>query len=214
MAEIVRVAMTGDIGPLKWPQRCPRCGASKELIYLDGRAARESASPGLGYWRFRREYFNIPILMCRDHAIANQIGGWLLARTMFLMMGRGFLYISIFTSLVLLSQFVTGQRSLVQFIHTTPGTIIGYLALGWVGGCALLWARRVAAVRAIRLDPDTDVAVLRFADADYARDFKKANSKATSSRLADPPFFLARASFWKTVLVLGLFAFIAYKTSH
>src|SRR5690349_19058971 len=37
MAEIVRVAMTGGIGPLKWPQRCPRCGTSRELIYLDGR---------------------------------------------------------------------------------------------------------------------------------------------------------------------------------
>ena len=213
MAEIVRVAMTGDIGPLKWPQRCPRCGSTKELIYLDGRAARESATPGLGYWRFRREGFNIPILMCRDHAISNQIGGRLLERTMFLMAGRGFLYISIFTSLILLFQFVTRQRSPVQFIHTTPKEFIGYLALGWIGAWALLWARRVAAVRAIRLDPDTDVVVLRFADPDYARDFKKANSKATS-RLADPPFFLARASFWKMVLVIGLFAFIAYKTSH
>jgi hypothetical protein len=213
MAETVRVAMTGNIGPLKWPQRCPRCGATKELIYLDGRAARESAGPGLGYWWFRREYFNIPILMCRDHAISNQIGGRLLERTMFLMMGRAFLYLSMFTSIILLSQFVTRQRSLAH-IQDTPGVFIGYLALGWVGAWALLWARRVAVVRAIRLDPDTDVAVLRFADPDYARDFKKANSKATSSRLADPPFFLARPSFWKTVLVIGLIAFIAYKTSH
>lgn len=214
MAEIVRVAMTGDTGPLKWPQRCPRCGSSKELIYLDGRAARESATPGLGYWRFRRESYSISILMCRRHAIPNQIGGRLLERTMFIMALRGFLYLSMLMSLGLVFQIATGQRTLTQSIHGAPALFLGYLAAGWGGAWALIWARRVSAVRPLRLDPDTDVVVLRFADEKYARDFKKANIKATSRELAGAPVFFARPSFWKMVLVLALLAFIVYRVSH
>jgi hypothetical protein len=66
----------------------------------------------------------------------------------------------------------------------------------------------------LRLDRDQDVGVLRFADEQYARDFKKANSKATSKTLTEPPAFFARPSFWKRVFVLALVAFIAHKVTH
>ena len=88
------------------------------------------------------------------------------------------------------------------------------MAAGWGGAWALLWARRVSAVRTLRLDADQDVAVLRFVDEQYARDFKKANSKATSKALTEAPAFFARPSFWKVVFVLGLVAFIAHKVAH
>jgi hypothetical protein len=123
---------------------------------------------------------------------------------------RGAIYISLFLSLVLAYQFATGQRSPTEFVHTAPAALLGYLAAGWVGTWALLWARRVSAVRTLRLDPDDDVAVLRFADEEYAREFKKLNKTATSNALAGAPFFFARPSFWKMVLILGLVAFIAH----
>ena len=131
-----------------------------------------------------------------------------------MMLGRGFLYLSIYSSLALAFQLATGHRTLKQLADTAPPTeFLVYLVLGWVGAAALLWARRVSAVRTVRLDRDQDVAVLRFADDQYARDFKKANPKATSKELTAAPPFFARPSFWKVVLVLGLVAFIAHKVS-
>ena len=214
MAEIVRIAVTGGTGPLKWPQRCPRCGTSNDLMYHDGRVARESVSLGLGFWRFRRESVTLSILMCRRHALANEIGMKLLERGMVMMALRGLIYISLSLSLICAFQFATGQRRPMEFVHSAPAAFLAYMAAGWVGAWALLWARRVSAVRTLRLDSDQDVAVLRFADQQYARDFKKANSKATSKVLTDPPAFFARPSFWKVVFVLGLVAFIAHKVAH
>ena len=214
MAEIVRIAVTGDIGPLKWPQRCPRCGTSKDLIYHDGRVARESVSLGFGFWRFRRESATFSILMCRRHALSNELGAKLLEPGMVMMAVRGMIYISLLTSVVCVSQFATGQRTPTEFVHSTPAAFLCFMAAGWGGAWALLWARRVSVVRTMRLDSDQDVGVLRFADQQYARDFKKANSKATSKTLTEPPAFFLRPSFWKMVFVLALVAFIAHKVNH
>jgi hypothetical protein len=215
VAEIVRIAVTGNTGPLKWPQRCPRCGTSSDLTYFDGRVSRESVSLGLGYWRFRRESANFPILMCRRHAFSNQLGSWLLRPGIFMMLGRGFLYLSMYSSLVIAFQLVTGRRTVQQLVDTAPPMpFLVYLVMGWVAAGALLWARRVSAVRTVRLDRDQDVAVLRFADDQYAREFKKANPKATSKELTAAPPLFARPSFWKVVLVVGLVAFIVHMTSH
>jgi hypothetical protein len=153
--------------------------------------------------------------MCRRHAFSNQLGSWLLRPGIFMMLGRGFLYLSMYSSLVIAFQLVTGRRTVQQLVDTAPPMpFLVYLVMGWVAAGALLWARRVSAVRTVRLDRDQDVAVLRFADDQYAREFKKANPKATSKELTAALPFFARPSFWKVVLVVGLVAFVVHMTSH
>ena len=44
MAETVRIALNSP-GPLKWPPRCPRCGATDDLVLLDAKVVRNNRGP-------------------------------------------------------------------------------------------------------------------------------------------------------------------------
>jgi hypothetical protein len=213
VAENVRVAMFAGVAPLKWPERCPRCGSQKDLIYLNGRVVRETFV-GFRFRRIKQEIISIPILMCREHAIQNEIGGKILERGIAMNLFRGVVYISIVFSIVILIQIGTGQRAFASLVQLDSRRLLYFMGFGYVGLIAIIWARLVTSVRPVQFDPDYDVAVLRFSDEKYAREFKRANIKATSGALTQSPPFFMRASFWKMVLVVGLLIFIFIKTGH
>jgi hypothetical protein len=66
----------------------------------------------------------------------------------------------------------------------------------------------------IRVDADMDVIEIRFSDKNYAGEFRKANSQATSRLLTDSPPFFMRPLFWKIVCLVALLAFIGRMVNH
>ncbi len=189
MADTVRIAMN-EPGPLKWPQRCPRCGSTHDLVYLDARVVRNNRGPQnqlsvlqslsrINTVEVVQEWFTLSVLMCRRHAYSNQTGGVLLGYGVPMKIVRATIYLG-FVGVVL---FFVGAHSngitLAAEFHQVPWGMLAFAAWGLVGMLALLWARRVAWVRPVRLDPDYDIAIMRFKDEKYARDFKRMNTRHT-----------------------------------
>jgi hypothetical protein len=71
---------------LKWPQRCPRCGATDFLVSLDIRVLRikrrrRANESAVGYFFSAQEWpegLRIAVPMCPRHARSNRLGGALL----------------------------------------------------------------------------------------------------------------------------------------
>jgi hypothetical protein len=194
MPDIVRIALD-EPGRLKWPLRCPRCGATDDLAWHGIQAVRNNRGPGdrgarrPSFLRFPQEAIRFSALMCNTHAPANRAAGALLGRTVGMLALRASIYASL---LCLLGSAGFAIRSGSPSLAMPGALVITWWAwcLYGVAGLALLaWARRVAWVRPVRLDPDHDVAIVRFKDDRYARDFRRMNPKATGGA---PPSTVAR----------------------
>ncbi len=206
MAEIVRIALNTG-AQLKWPSRCPRCGTTDDLLLLDAKVVRNNAGPGSRQRSgtmllYTQESIRLPVLMCRAHAHANQAGGALLGRDVKMIVLRASIYVSLLCGLasiyMLLRSGLNGVRA------------FGDVSIGWWLWClygvagvpVLAWARQVAWVRPLRLDPHYDIAILSFKDAQYARDFKRTNAKATTGAAVDKTPIWRRMTPMKALLVI------------
>jgi len=214
MAETVRIALTSP-EPLRWPGRCPRCGANTNLVLRDAKVVRNNRGPGNrsggGFMLlYAQESVRLPVPMCRAHADTNQVGGALLGRDIKMIVLRASIYLSLLCGLGSLS--IQARSGFAGF------SAFGDVGIGWwlwclygVAGVPLLWwARQVAWVRPLRLDPDYDIAVMRFKDAKYARDFKRANLKATSGAAVDKtPIWLRMTPMKALVMIVGVLLLFA-----
>ena len=94
---------------------------------------------------------------------------------------------------------------------------LGALALlpfiGFFGLLILYWARKNTSVWPVRFDPDMDVVEVRFSDAEYAEDFRKANLDATDVDATAPPPWYMRSLLWKVVIILAFLFYMARMTS-
>jgi len=203
MGEIVRYSMVGHRSAVQWPQRCPCCGTDKNLTYSQARVARESASVDIKI-RLRTEWYDFPILTCRDHAFSNWLGGKILEKTAVATMFRGVVYMSLFLLVAKVSQCVIGRTTWHATMedHNSANFVMLWGAIGVFGLLVILWAKLVAKAYVLKLDTDQEVAILHFASEKYAREFKRINIKATSNRLAGSLPFFMRSRFVKIVLIL------------
>ena len=215
MADIVRIALNTP-GPLKWPQRCPRCGAAGDLLWRDVRVVRNNRGPrnrsmrGPSFLLYTQETIRLPVPMCRVHADTNQAGGRLLDRDVAMIVLRASIHVSLLC--LLASAWIALRSGFASF------AAFGDVSVGWwawclygvAGLCVLRWARQVAWVRPIRLDPDYDIAVMRFKDEDYARAFKRMNHQATSgAAVGQRPVWLRMTPMKALVLICGLLLLFA-----
>jgi len=179
MPENVPIALHTP-GSLQWPERCPRCGAAGDLVWRDAKVVRNNQSPGnrrsgVGYW-YVQESVRLPVPACRAHADTNQVGGALLGRDVKAIVLRASIYVSL---LCLGGWLWSAFRGVAAFRDMAVAWWLWCL-WGVLGVPVLLWARQAAWVRPLRLDPDHDIAFLRFKDAGYARDFRRMNARATT----------------------------------
>ena len=195
-------------GTLSWPERCPRCGATGDLVWRNVKVVRNNQSPGnarslVVYW-YVQESVGISVPMCRAHADTNQVGGALLGRDVKSIVLRA----SIYVSLLCLAGWVGGALMSPLGRGAFSGMQIGWwlwCLWGPLGAALLVWARKVAAVRPIRLDPHHDIATLRFQDAAYARDFKRMNARSTArSAVAVTPIWRRMTPMKALVLIFVL----------
>jgi hypothetical protein len=220
MADTVRIAMN-EPGPLRWPQRCPRCGSTDDLVYLDTRVVRNNRGPQnrltmleslarINTIEHVQESFTFSVLMCRRHAQSNQTGGVLLGYGVPMKVLRASIYLGFVGCLLFLWRVFGWEFGIREtFNHLSPG-ILAFCAWGAIGVAALAWARHVAWVRPLRLDPDYDIAIMRFKDDKYARDFKRMNIRhTTGAAVSTYPIWMRMTPMKGLVLiccVLMLFA--------
>jgi hypothetical protein len=115
-------------------------------------------------------------------------------------------YIAFTFDALLLFQVISGHQSLSTLLHGTPTVFRCGLFYGLIGVILIIWARRVSSVWPIRMDAAMDVIEIRLSDENYAGEFRKANSQATSRLLTDsPPFFMC---------LVALLAFIGRTVNH
>lgn len=197
MSETVRILVNrGE--PMVWPQRCPRCGSTKELIAVQSQPCREAYSLWLNRLTIETESVQITSFACAQHAWPNELGIAIWKKSGMMTLARGLVYL--IAAFCVLSLFNVWRGVITWEYYNSSAT--RYLnAFAIIGGLVLWWGRRGAAVLPLRLDPDRDVAVIRFSDSGYARDFKRANARATHARLVEPPMFFQRPDFWKLVIV-------------
>ena len=206
MAETVRIALNAP-GPLKWPSRCPRCGATDDLVLLDAKVVRNNRGPenrrsSASILLYTQESIRLPVPMCRMHAHTNQAGGALLGRDVTMIVLRASIYVSILCGLMSIwMQLRSGFAGFRAFGDVSIGWWLWCL-YGVAGVPVLLWARQVAWVRPLRLDPDYDIAVMRFKDAQYARDFKRMNLKITTGAAVDKTPVWLRMTPMKALLMI------------
>jgi len=193
-------------GTLSWPERCPRCGATGDLVWRTVKVVRNNQSPGnrrAGLFLYMQESVGISVPTCRAHADTNQVGGALLGRDIKSIVLRA----SIYFSLLCLA------GSLRSALSPLGGGAFVGMDIGWwllclwgpLGVALLLWARQVAAVRPIRLDPHHDIAILRFQDSAYARDFRRMNARATArSAVAVTPVWRRMTPMKALLLIFAL----------
>jgi hypothetical protein len=200
MAENVRILVNRGQA-MVWPPSCPRCGSKENLVAVQSTADRESFSLWLSHLSVETESLAITSLACRDHAWANEIGISLWKKSAAMVLLRMLIYCACALALLVAFNALSGKVPL-------SGERLGMIALGVLGALLLAWARRAAAVLPLRLDPDLDVAEIRFGNAQYARAFRIANARATNPRLvASLPFF-KRPDFWKVIAVVALIVFL------
>lgn len=184
----VRVALQVRT-PLKWPQRCPRCGTANDLVHSDLRLVRNlrlrrKGESALHYFSQypanESEPRHVSVPACRRHERSNRIGGSLLRKDILPSFGRWAAY----ACLALLGLFVlaianptTDTRTLL--LAQSPG-MWGIFVYGAACAGTLVWAHRVAWVRPVRLHPRLEIATLRFKDEDYAHEFEQMNPEATN----------------------------------
>ncbi len=217
MSEVVRIAIYGsENGKINWPNRCPHCGTTGDLINVNGRVVRESVGNLailVGVLTFRRETTNIGFLVCRKHASQCELANRLLERSSIFGLVRVAIYLGLAFCLMLLSSLLTHTTTLASVIERGGFGPILFSGFGVLGIFVLWWARSNASVRLLSIDSGTDVVSIRFHDKKYARDFKRANVKATHRYLTEAPSFWMRPGFWKLVLVILVFA-IVFKMSN
>ena len=210
MGEIVRYAMGGHGETMRWPQRCPCCGAGENLVYTQFRAAREKDSYTGIRVRFSTEWFDLPVLTCSRHAHSNWLGGKILERTAAASIFRYTVAFCLFLMAVVLFQWASGMRTWHDMMASSNFKAFFLMCGGYAGAGFLLivWAKMAAKAYVLKLDNDANVAILRFSSEKYAREFKRLNIKATSRRLTDSmPFFL-RPSVLKFVFGVAAVLFV------
>ena len=219
MADTVRIALN-EPGPLKWPQRCPRCGSTDDLVYLDSRVVRNNRGPqnrlstlqSLARIRtieYVQESFTLSVLMCRRHAYSNQTGGLLLGYGVPMKLLRASIYIGLLCFVLFFHGALTGG-SVVEKFRSVPVGALAFCAWGAIGVLALVWARRVASVRPVRLDPDYDIAIMRFENEKYARDFKRMNLKhTTGGAVSTMPIWMRMTPMKGLLLICSLLTLAA-----
>jgi hypothetical protein len=219
MADTVRIAIN-EPGPLKWPQRCPRCGSTRDLVYLDTRVVRNNRGPQnklstlqslarINTIEYVQESFTFSVLMCRRHALDNQTGGLLLGYGVPMKLLRASVYIGFLGCLLFLRGALTGTGLAAEYRGLSAG-MLAFCVWGAIGVLALVWARHVAHVRPLRLDPDYDIAIMRFKDEKYARDFKRMNLKATTGgAVSTMPIWMRMTPMKGLVLLCSLLILVA-----
>ena len=206
MSETVRILVNRGEA-MVWPQRCPRCGAKDNLVAVQSTAVRESFSLWLNSLTIGTESLEITSVACQDHAWPNELGINIWKKTGLTFLARMLVYLACALTLLAVFNLLRGVVTWEHDRETGGMFLLGGFALA--GALVLWWGRRAAAVLPLRLDQDQDVAVIRFRDKDYAREFRRANARATNPRLVAPPVFFMRPDFWKVVIVIGLVLFLA-----
>lgn len=214
MPETVRIALA-EPGRLKWPLRCPRCGGTDDLMWLATTVVRNNRGPenqarAPMMMLYSQESIRFSVLMCGTHAHTNQVAGTLLGRDTKMIVLRASVYASLLCLCVSLYLFARSRFSGFAAFGDVSIAWGLWCLYGALGLGVLAWARDVAWVRPVRLDPDHDVAVMRFKDERYARDFKRMNPQATTGAAVDQAPVWRRMTPMKALLlicgVLVLFA--------
>lgn len=197
--------------PIIWPKRCPTCGSVEDLISVEFTAMRRKSSYFVIYLRVVTESYKLSFLSCRRHAYKNEIGISILRQTAMMALTRLLIYVLCFSSLRAVYLVISGQLPLSSYTANPAVFII--MGIGVFGTLLILWAKKVTSILPLHLDADMDVAVIQMSDKIYARDFRRANPKATHRLLTrEPPFFL-RPDFWKAIIVLGAILYFSRLSS-
>jgi hypothetical protein len=214
MSEVVRVALKEVSDGINWPSRCPQCGTIESLTNMRGRVIRQSGSYQIFAFVFQQQTIDFHIPICSKHSSSNEFGMRILEKSLVMSILRGITYLSLAFILAFLSAKLFWNKSLSEFSYLLRWkeiSMIIFFLYGPIGLLVILWARKLASVCPIKIDDDADIISLRFADEEYARDFKRANSRATRRSNTDKPVFYLRPWFWKTLLSIFVFIFIFSK---
>lgn len=203
MTEDVRLALT-ERTLLKWPQRCPRCGSTGELVQRNASLyrltpRRRPGESALNYFingnivhrgALDDVRLRVPVPTCRAHARSNQLGGALLRRGPVITFFRASVHVGVAGfGLVAAFCLFRGARS-VPPLAAWPAGALGYAAWCIIGAGMIAWARHVAWARPVRIDDQFQTVTLRFRDDAYAREFKAMNPAETTN----PPVSSALAN--------------------
>jgi hypothetical protein len=214
MSEVVRVILKEVSEGINWPQRCPQCGTLESLIEMKGRVFRQSGSYQIIAFVFQQQTIDFHIPICSKHSFTNELGMRILQRSLVMSILRGITYLSLLFILSFVSAKLFWHISLSEFSYLFRWKDISmmiFFLYGVTGLLVILWARKAASVCPIKIYDDADIISLRFTDEKYAKDFKRANSRATRRSNTDKPIFFLHPWFWKTLLSIFVFIFIFYK---
>jgi hypothetical protein len=193
MSEDVSIAIA-ERTLLKWPQRCPRCGSTMSLVERRARFSR--LTPRRRPGKSALDYFitgnivsrhwledvrlQVPVLTCREHARANQLGGALLFHGPLSTFFRASIYVGVVAYVLVGALCLFGDAKAVPPLAEWPAKAFAYAAWSIAGAAAIAWARHVAWARPLRIDGQYQVVTLRFRDGAYAREFRAMNPVETT----------------------------------
>ena len=147
----------------------------------------------------------VSVPMCQPHADANDAANMILERSPVMSALRGLVWFA-------LAKF--GLVMLAAVRHGGFNPHRGFVAVlcflvGFGGVVAIRWALANAAVQPLGFDPDMRVLKLRFADEDYAADFRAANAGDTDPAVTAPPPWYERSFVWEIGVPLLLLLWLA-----
>jgi hypothetical protein len=175
MAETVKISLVqAEDGRIKWPSRCPRCGATDDLTYVDGRVGVETRNTGetayAGTFKVVEVAWTaIKFPVCKEHSFQNEVGIRLLEKNLFGYIVRGMIYFAFFFFCSMMYKIVTHKATFSQVFGGDSLALKVYMLFGIVGLLAILWARKSASVWPLYIDKPTGVVTIRFQDQNYAR---------------------------------------------
>ena len=214
MSEIVRIALDHtENGRISWPKRCPRCGVTESLINVDARVGVQHKEGKFSFGllttllRMRTEATEFSFLACQRHAFANEFAIRLLERSLLPSFGRGVVYLAVLLLGLSAFKVLKGETTLAALFDRGFGFTF-FLLFGLVGITAIIWARKVASVWPVSMDQRTRVVSIKFSNDNYAKDFRRANARATHRLLTARPVFFLRPRFWGWVIFLAFLVFV------
>ncbi|QJR10587.1 hypothetical protein DSM104443_01651 [Usitatibacter rugosus] len=213
MTEVVRVSVGEDVESFSWPPRCARCGKAKPLKGSTSRVGRvKSMRPNLaGGMTMKSDVLYLTAPMCTAHAGSNELANKILEKSPLMLLLRAIVYIGFLYFVLFALRAVVDPKAIRRLFE------LGVLALlpfiGFFGILLLYWARKNTSVWPVRFDPDMDVVEVRFSDAEYAEDFRKANPDATDTDVTGPPPWYMRSLLWKVVIIVAFLFYMFRMTS-
>ena len=162
--------------PLRWPNRCARCGSKENLqaVPVSGWEIVNTRLQLSGSVRVDTQKLTLHHPMCAQHARGVDIANGLTRNTLGLRLLRFFLWLYGPISGLGLLLGLTG--TLLGRTSNLPPAMLGLNVVAFLCFLALLWAYRASAVRVSKVRGE-DV-TLWFSQASYAAAFKRGNADA------------------------------------